>query len=171
MYYTTLSRIQEYGLHFNADWQALLSHPQARQRLMIRRCHSRPFWSLGGISTAIRALGTVDDPACERDARLFAARCARQVQHLLQSEHAMKVALEALDVAEWALASAYPRMMNLERSATPPTKSGKIGMKPIQPSIPRARLLVRHPAPSPEKEPMTLLAQPPAQPLMRRAEL
>ena len=100
MYYTTLSRIQEYGLHFNADWQALLSH-LGKTEADNTPLSLAAILESGGISTAIRALGTVDDPACERDARLFTVRCARQVQHLLQSEHAMKVALEALDVAEW----------------------------------------------------------------------
>lgn len=99
MYYTTLNRIQECDPSAD-DWKALLSH------LGKTEADDTPLSLLTileatGLSNAVWALRAVDEPGCERDARLFDVRCARQVQHLLQSEPTMKAALEALDVAEW----------------------------------------------------------------------
>lgn len=99
MYYTTLKRIQECE-PFDSVWGALLSY------LGKTEADDTPLSLLtileaAGLSNAVWALRAVDGPACERDARLFAVRCARQEQHLLQSEHTMEDAQEALDVAEW----------------------------------------------------------------------
>lgn len=99
MYYTTLNRIQECELS-DSDWGALLSY------LGKTDADDTPLSLLTileavGLSGAVWILRAVDGPACERDARLFAVRCARQEQHLLHSEPTMKAAIEALDVAEW----------------------------------------------------------------------
>lgn len=99
MYYTTLNRIQECDPSDN-DWKALLSHLDKTE------ADDTPLSLLTileatGLSNAVWALRAVDEPACERDARLFAVRCVRQMQHLLHSEPTMKAAIEALDVAEW----------------------------------------------------------------------
>ena len=99
MYYTTLNRIHECEPSTSL-WQTLLLH------LNKTEADDTPVSLLSileavGLSGAVWALRAVDEPACERDARLFAVRSARQEQHLLQSEHTMEAVQEALDVAEW----------------------------------------------------------------------
>ena len=94
MYYTTLKSIKVHR-PCEKGWKKLLWH------LHKTRADDKPLSLLdilesNGIQDAIWALRAVDDPACERDARIFAVRCVRQLQHLLSNEQSLK----ALDVAE-----------------------------------------------------------------------
>lgn len=94
MYYTTLKSIKAHRPG-EKGWKKLLWH------LHKTRADDKPLSILeilesNGLKDAIWALRAVEDPACERDTRIFAVRCARQVQHLLSNEQSLK----ALDVAE-----------------------------------------------------------------------
>ena len=95
MYYTTLNEIWAHR-PCHTVWDKLLSH------LGKRGPDDEPLSLLtilksNGIDDAIWALRAVSEPACERDARIFAVRCVRQsAQHLLADPRS----LNALDVAE-----------------------------------------------------------------------
>lgn len=94
MYYTTLNKIRVHNLYCNG-WNKLLQHldktgPDDEPLSLLTILESN------GIEDAVWALRAVDDPACERDARIFAVRCVRQVQHLIRDERAFA----ALHVAE-----------------------------------------------------------------------
>ena len=112
MYYTTLNKIQEYR-PCREGWASLLRHldktgPDDEPLSLLTILDSN------GIEDAIWALRAVDDPACERDARLFTVRCVRQVQHLLQDQRS----LDALDVAErYAVGMATDKELRVARNA------------------------------------------------------
>lgn len=95
MYYTTLNEIWAHS-PCHTGWAKLLRHldktgPDDEPLSLLTILESN------GIDDAIWALRAVNEPACERDARIFAVRCVRQsAQHLLTDPRS----LNALDVAE-----------------------------------------------------------------------
>ena len=95
MYYTTLNNIRAND-PCHTVWDKLLRNlnkagPDDDPLSLLTILESN------GMNDAIWALRAVSEPACERDARIFAVRCIRQsAQHLLADPRS----LNALDVAE-----------------------------------------------------------------------
>lgn len=109
MYYTTLRRIREY-VPCSEGWEQLLKH------LGKTKADGEPLpllaiLDLNGLDDAIWALRSVE--ACP-EIRLFAVRCARQVQHLLTDSRS----LDALDIAEqYAIGEATREELDNAREA------------------------------------------------------
>lgn len=94
MYYTTLNRIWECRPSGNG-WKKLLR--------FLGKTHAddeplslKTILESNGIEDALWALRAVDDPMCERDARLFCVRCVRQCPSFLTDKRLFTL----LDVAE-----------------------------------------------------------------------
>lgn len=109
MHYTTLNRIRERG-PCAEGWETLLkslgkTHADDEPVSLRRIVESN------GIYDAIWVLRAIDD--CP-EIRLFAVRCARQVQHLMTDERS----INALDVAErYAIGEATQEEMKEARDA------------------------------------------------------
>lgn len=90
MYYTTLRRLHDIeGDDF--DFDRLLSY-LGKTEADDDPLSLLTILEINGLDDAISALVAVDDPACARDARIFGARCVRQVQHLLTDQRSLDVA-------------------------------------------------------------------------------
>ena len=92
MYYTTLNKIRS-KLPCCEGWEKLLKH-LGKKKADDELVSLKTILESNGIEDAIWCLCAVDN--IDREARLFAVWCARQVQHLMKDQRS----IDALDVAE-----------------------------------------------------------------------
>ena len=92
MYYTTLNKIRSKSPCCEG-WETLLKH-LGKKKADDEPVSLKTIFESNGIEDAIWCLCAVD--GIDREARLFAVWCARQVQHLMEDQRS----IDALDIVE-----------------------------------------------------------------------
>ncbi len=92
MYYTTLNKIRSKSPCCKG-WEALLKH-LGKKKADDELVSLKTILESNGIEDSVWCLCAVDN--IDKEARLFAVWCARQVQHLMKDQRS----IDALDVAE-----------------------------------------------------------------------
>lgn len=90
---TTLNKIRD-KKPCKEGWEKLLTHLKKKTKADDEELSLLTVLKSNGVEDAIWCLRAVDD--CDRDARLFAVWCARQVQHLITDQRS----IDAIDAAE-----------------------------------------------------------------------
>lgn len=108
MFYTTLNKIREHG-PCQSGWEKLLKHLR-KHKADDEPLSFKVILESNGLNDAIWALRTIDAP----EVRLFAVRCVRQVQHLIEDAQSLR----ALDTAErYAVGEATEEELDAARAA------------------------------------------------------
>ena len=92
MHYTTLNKIRSKS-PCREGWEELLKH-LGKKKADDEPVSLKTILESNGLDDALWCLRAVDN--AEREARLFAVWCARQVQHLMKDQRS----IDALDIAE-----------------------------------------------------------------------